>query len=100
MASSAIDNAMTESSETLARLRVLLEDALQLGTRSADFEADTLLLGNLPELDSMAVVTVIAALEECFHFIVDDGDDLAEAFESLGSLTQYVLDKVRDSQIT
>jgi len=84
---------MAESDVTLTQLRALLGDALQLGARSADFEAETLLLGNLPELDSMAVVTVITALEEHFQFVVEDEDDLAEAFVSLGSLTHYVIKK-------
>lgn len=98
MLAGSINNAMTESDETLDQVRVLLGDALQLGGRCADLGSDTLLLGNLPELDSMAVVTVITALEERFHFIVDDEDDLAEAFVSMGSLTQYVAEKARENQ--
>jgi acyl carrier protein len=86
-----------ESNGALDQVRGLLAEVLQLGIRCADFKSDTLLLGNLPELDSMAVVTVIAALEEHFQLVVDDDDDLAEAFVSMGSLTQYVLEKSKDN---
>ena len=64
--------------------------ALQLGARTERLSASTPLLGNLPELDSMAVVTVIAALEERFGFVVDDDDMISEAFLTLDSLASYV----------
>lgn len=100
LAGSVISNAMTESGDTLEQVRMILGDALQLGIRCTDLDVDTPLLGNLPELDSMAVVTVISALEEYFQFIVEDDDDLAEAFVSLGSLTKYVAEKTRNSQVS
>ena len=84
---------MTGSADSLEQVRGVLGEALQLGHRGADLNAATPLLGNLPELDSMAVVTVITALEERFHFVVDDDDDLAQAFETLGSLNRYVSGK-------
>ena len=91
LASSVISSdAELDISNTIKQVRRVLGDALQLGDRGADLEVGTPLLGNLPELDSMAVVTVITALEEYFHFVVDDDDDLADAFETLGSLTGYV----------
>lgn len=90
-------HSMQGDDEVLEQLKRLLGDALQLGLRGSNLGADTLLLGNLPELDSMAVVTVITALEERFQLVVEDEDDLAEAFTSLGSLTQYVVEKVRDN---
>lgn len=93
LAGSIISNLVADSSETLVQVRCLISDALQLGCRESDLTEATLLLGNLPELDSMAVVTVISALEEHFHFVTEDDDDLAEAFESLGSLSQYVSEK-------
>ena len=48
----------------LDEVRKVLADALQLGGRANSMQAITPLLGNIPELDSMAVVTVITALEE------------------------------------
>ena len=48
------------------------------------------LLGSIPELDSMAVVQLIGALEEQFGFTVDDDEISAETFATLGSLTAFV----------
>ncbi|NOX76759.1 MAG: acyl carrier protein [Gammaproteobacteria bacterium] len=74
----------------LKDVRATLGAALQLGPRTEGLSGSTPLLGNLPELDSMAVVTVIAALEERFGFVVDDDDPLSEAFLTLDSLTSFV----------
>ncbi len=78
----------------LDEVRNLVGDALQLGERAESLQMDTALLGNLPELDSMAVVTVITALEEQYGFIVDDDEISAETFATLGSLVEFVQEKV------
>jgi len=48
------------------------------------------LLGNLPELDSMAVVSIITALEEYYGFVVHDDEISGETFATLGSLVAFV----------
>jgi acyl carrier protein len=48
------------------------------------------LLGSLPELDSMAVVSVMGALEEHFDIAISDDDISASTFETLGSLAAFV----------
>ena len=48
------------------------------------------LLGAIPELDSMAVVSIITALEEDFGFVIDDDEISADSFETLGSLVAFV----------
>ncbi len=68
----------------------VLEESLGLGGRAAGFEDATPLLGAVPELDSMAVVGVIAALEEHFGFYVGDDDIDGSTFETVGSLSRYV----------
>ena len=78
----------------LDEVKAILGDSLQLGDRTNDLEADTALLGNLPELDSMAVVNVITALEDHYGFIVDDDEITAETFETLGNLAEFVERKV------
>lgn len=78
----------------LEEIRKILTDALQLGDRGDNLTADTPLLGNLPELDSMAVVTVITALEDHFGIIVEDDDISAETFATLGSLTSFIEEKI------
>lgn len=71
-------------------LREILRATLQIGDRANALEADTPLLGNIPELDSMAVAMLITALEEHFDFFVDDDDISAETFETFGSLCEFV----------
>lgn len=83
--------------DALERVRAVIGDALQIDSRLTDLNLDTPLLGNLPELDSMAVVTVISSLESNFDFVVGDDDDIAEAFENVGTLVNYVKTKSRDS---
>lgn len=68
--------------------------ALQLGARAQAMDASTPLLGAIPELDSMAVVNVITALEEHFGFTVDDDEIGAATFATLGSLSAFVEQKL------
>ena len=72
----------------------VLQETLQLGDRVERFDAATPLFGGIPEFDSMAVVTVITALEEQFDIAVDDDDISAEVFETLGSLSRFVEAKI------
>jgi acyl carrier protein len=74
-------------------LRVL-DEVLSLGGRSAAFTPDTPLLGAIPELDSMAVVTLITTLEERFGIVVDDDDIDGATFASVGRLTGFVSGKL------
>lgn len=67
-----------------------LDDALGLEGRAKGFCASTLLFGSLPELDSMAVVDLIVALEERFGFSIEDDEITAQIFSSVGSLTDFV----------
>ena len=68
----------------------VLGDTLQLGSKINSFDASTGLFGSIPEFDSMAVVTVVTALEEQFDITVDDADITGEIFETVGSLTRFV----------
>lgn len=81
------------SSTLLDEVKAVLVGTLSIQDRAASIGADTELLGNLPELDSMAVLELVAALEERFGIAVDDEDVTAEVFETLGSLTAFVADK-------
>ena len=75
-------------------VRTILGNSLQLGNRIQTMTRETHLLGSLPELDSMAVVNLIAALEEHFGFVVDDDEISAEVFATLGSLEDFVTQKL------
>jgi acyl carrier protein len=71
----------------------MLDSVLGLNGRAQRFDAQTPLLGALPELDSMAVVNLVAAIEERFGFAVDDDEISGETFASVGSLTRFVADR-------
>jgi len=75
-------------------VKQILGISLQIQDRVEQITVDTPLLGSLPELDSMAVVSVITALEENYGFIVEDDEISAETFETLGSLVSFVEQKV------
>jgi acyl carrier protein len=85
---------MPANEQTLNGVRAVLTRSLQLGNRGGALERTTPLLGNLPELDSMAVVHVLAALEEQFGIIVEDDDVSAETFSTFGSLADFVESKL------
>ncbi len=71
-------------------IRDVLAQTLQLGDRANDLTESTLLLGNLPELDSMMIATLLAAIEEKFDISIEDDEISAETFKSVGSLRMYV----------
>lgn len=72
----------------------LLSQTLQLGPRADSLILDSPLLGAMPELDSMAVVTILTAMEDHFGFSVDDDEISADTFETLGTLTAFVEQKL------
>lgn len=74
-------------------LRVV-DEVLSLNGRTASFTRNTPLLGAVPELDSMAVITLITTLEEQFGLVVDDDDIDSATFASVGSLTDFVSGKL------
>ena len=72
--------------------------SLQLGEKAVSFSYDTPLLGDLPELDSMAVVSVITGLEEHFGISIDDDELSADAFATVGTLVDLVAEKLSEGQ--
>lgn len=80
--------------DTQDAVRKLLAQTLQLGPRADSLTTDSQLLGAMPELDSMAVVTILTAMEEHFGFVVDDDEISADTFATLGTLTAFVEQKL------
>lgn len=70
-------------------LRVL-DEALSLQGRALGFDRSTPLLGDLPELDSMAVLALITGLEDHFAIAFDDDELNGTVFATVGSLTDMV----------
>lgn len=75
---------------SLEEVKNLVSDTLGLGERGAALTTDSPLLGAIPELDSMAVINLITALEEQYGFSIADDEISAEVFETLGSLAAFV----------
>lgn len=65
-----------------------------LGLGRMPLATDTMLLGSLPELDSMAVANLILALEQQFGFEVQDDEIHARHFATVGSLSDFVSAKL------
>ncbi|ALS99142.1 acyl carrier protein [Lacimicrobium alkaliphilum] len=76
-----------------ALVKDILVEVLQMPA-DTEFDADTPLLGAIPEFDSMAVVSVLTAVEENLGIAVDDDEISAETFETFGSLCSFVEEKV------
>jgi acyl carrier protein len=75
-------------------IKSMLADVLSLGARKSLLNESTPLLGSIPELDSMAVVNVITAMEDRFGITVDDDEISADTFATLGSLVGFVEGKL------
>ena len=73
--------------EVEATVRSLLVDVLSLDpARVARFDDQTELFGALPELDSMAVATLLTELEERLGILIEDEEVEAEDLMSFGKL--------------
>jgi len=82
---------MTNASPTDAALRQALIDTLGLdASHVATFDAATPLFGALPELDSMAVATLLTDLEDRLGILIDDDDIDAETFETYANLSLFL----------
>lgn len=77
-----------------AQVLRILDEVLSLDGRSASFDRNTHLLGAIPELDSMAVVSLLTALEEQLGLVVDDDDIDGATFATVGSLSDFVSAKL------
>jgi len=75
-------------------VKTVLGNALQISARVREMDAQTPLLGAVPELDSIAVLNLISALEEHFGITVADDEIGASTFETVGSLTSFIENKL------
>ena len=77
----------------LDEVKTIVINVLSLGEAGQRLQSGSPLLGSLPELDSMAVVSLVGALEDHFGIVIDDDDLSASTFETLGSLADFVARK-------
>jgi len=68
----------------------VIGDVLNLGARAKGLDRSTELMGALPEFDSMAVATLLTALEEQFDILIDDDEISADIFIDVGALCDFV----------
>ena len=85
---------MEQRTDVTGEVKTVLVETLGVQDRAGTIDASTPLLGSLPELDSMAVLELVAALEQQFGITIDDDDVTAEAFETLASLADLVTAKL------
>lgn len=72
-------------------LRAVLVDVLGLDhDRVAQFDGNTGLFGDLPELDSMAVATLLTEIEDRLHVTIEDDEVEGEMLETYGALLAFV----------
>jgi acyl carrier protein len=83
-----------EPMQHLQEVRNIVAEVLSLGDRADSLNQHSPLLGALPELDSMSVVNLIAALETHFDFVVHDDEISASSFATLGALAEFVEGKL------
>ena len=82
-------------SEIDTTLRAILRDVLSLEESQVEaFDGDSGLFGHLPELDSMAVATLLTEMEDRLGILIDDEDLEAEMLETYGGLLTFAEAKV------
>lgn len=75
-------------------VRACLVDLLGLSrARVAAFDDATPLFGSLPELDSMAVATLLTELEDRLGISIDDDEVDIDMFETFGALVRFAAAK-------
>ena len=75
-------------------LKNILISTLGLKIQPEKINGNDGLLGAIPEFDSLAVVTLIEAIEDYFDVVIDDDEVEAEIFETFGGLLEFVKQKV------
>jgi acyl carrier protein len=78
------------NASTVEAVKSVVVATLGVEDRANSIDASTPLLGSLPELDSLAAVELVTALETHFDIVFDDDEVNAEVFETLGSLAALI----------
>jgi acyl carrier protein len=77
-------------------VKAVLIEALKLGPHAMLWRSDAQLMGSVAELDSLAVINVITALEDRFGIHIEDDEVSGDLFATLGTLTSFVEEKMND----
>lgn len=76
--------------DTKQQVLQVLASVLNLGPRVDKLTLESPLLGAVPELDSISVVSTLTALEERFGITIEDDDMDGRTFATLGNLVAFV----------
>lgn len=83
-----------DQNSTFDAVKEVVVGVLGVQDRAESIDRSTELLGGMSEFDSMAVVEVIAALEDAFGITVDGDEVTADVFGTLGDLADFVSAKL------
>lgn len=86
---------MAGSQATFENVKAVVVATLDIKDRAGDLVPESELLGSLPELDSVAVVELVVALQDRFGIQIEDDEVIGDIFETLGQLTAFIDSKVR-----
>jgi len=85
----------TEISQTIFDdVKAVVVATLGIEDQAANLGAETGLYGNLPELNSLAVVKLVVALQKRFGIEIELGEIFCDVFYTLGGLAAFVESKV------
>jgi acyl carrier protein len=79
-------------------IQILISDLEIDPTILSTVDSSTPLLGRGIGLDSVETLTLVAGIEEAFDIQIDDADLTVELFKSLGTLAEYVLQKITEQK--
>ena len=84
-----------DTQATFESVKEVVVTTLGIEDRADDLVPESGLLGSLPELDSIAVVELLVALQDRFGIEIEDDEVVGDIFETLGRLTAFIDSKVR-----
>jgi acyl carrier protein len=84
---------MTVTEELITKVKQLIIDSLRIeGMTPEDIETDAPLFGEGLGLDSIDALQLVVAMENDFGVVVPDAETGAVVFQSVRSMSQYILD--------
>ena len=87
---------MTHVDYITLEIKKILSATLGLEEQLDTIDWDTSLLGNIPEIDSVAIVAIILTLEKEFSITIQDDEISAKTFATLGTLATFIAAKVAE----
>ena len=79
-------------------VRDVVVQTLDLPGPRQRFSPESGLFGEVPELDSMGVVLLLTALEDRFDIQLSDDEIDAEWFETFGTVTEFIRERVEPAE--